>query len=120
MLRLILATIIVSAAVSEAAPKIVLQGFKGKTAALAKLQVKKKLCSQYRCVTPKKGKIISVDAIVYGEVVRGKLDLSVYTEETGPDVREQFVLSKKGRLKGSQILAAAAAVDEAVKVATAE
>lgn len=114
MLRALTVVCVLSAVPALASsPRINLQ-VPGKKATKVRAQLTKKLCRTFTCVTPKKGEPVQVDAVVYGEVSRGKLGLKVFTDPSEPDVSEQYGLAKKGTLKPGQLAAVVAAVSGVV------
>jgi len=112
---LLLTSFLLAVPALASSPRINLQ-VPGKKAAKVRAQLAKKLCREFTCVTPKKGAPVPVDAIVYGEVSRGKLGLKVFTDPSSPDVSEQYGLAKKGTLAPKQLDEVVAAVSTVVAV----
>jgi hypothetical protein len=102
-----------SAALGKGRINLQLEG--GKGSAKVKAQLKQKLCKAYQCVRPTRGKTVPVDAVVYGAVNDGQLELKVFTDPSAPDVDEQYALAKKGTLAPRQLLAVVAALDGVLK-----
>jgi hypothetical protein len=100
--------------------RISLQGFEGKGATRVRKQMKKKLCTTYRCVERKPGKSVEVDAVVYGAVAKGRLQLTVATDPGEPSARHEVSLNKNGTLRPAQVQTALAAVDSALTASVAE
>lgn len=95
-------------------------GFTGPKASKVKLQVSKKLCASYTCVTPKKGAKLAVDAVVTGEVNKHSVELKVYTDPDSEPVSRFLTLGPGAKLSKKELVEAPSAVKEALKSAEAD
>ncbi len=93
MSRLLTLAIFLAAATAIAKPRIAVMPFTGPKASKVKLQVSKKLCAKFTCITPKRGSPASVDAVVVGKVTRKEVELKVYVDE---DIEPYTVSLKVG------------------------
>ena len=115
MSRLLTLIVVLAATGAIAKPRIAVVGFTGPKAAKVKLQVSKKLCATYTCVTPKKGSKLAVDAVVTGEVNKHSVELKVYTDPDSEPVSRFLTLGPGAKLAKKELLEAPAAVKEALK-----
>jgi hypothetical protein len=109
MSRLLTLAILLAAATAIAKPRIAVMPFTGPKASKVKLQVTKKLCAKYTCITPKKGTPASVDAVVVGTVTKKDVELKVYIDEDTEPVTLSLKLGAGGKIN-PRILAKAPSV----------
>jgi hypothetical protein len=120
MSRLLTLVIVLAATAAVAKPRIAVMPFSGPKAAKVKVQVQKKLCVQFTCVTPKKGTHLQVDAVVTGEVNKHSVELKVYTDPDSEPVSRFLTLGPGAKLGKKDLVEAPAAVKEALKSAATE
>ena len=111
MSRLLTLAIVLAATCAIAKPRIAVMKFTGPKASMVKLQVTKKLCAKFTCVTPKKGSPPSVDAVVVGTVTKKEVELKVYIDED----TEPAIFSLKVGVGGKMSLKVLALVLSVVK-----
>ena len=120
MSRLLTLIIVLAASGAIAKPRIAVMGFTGPKASKVKVQVAKKLCATFTCVTPKKGSKLSVDAVVTGEVNKHSVELKVYTDPDTEPVSRFLTLGPGAKLSKKELVEAPSAVKEALKSAESE
>ena len=74
----------------------------------------KKLCSAFKCIKPKKGEQLSVDAVVTGEVSKKSVELKVYTDEETEPVSKTIALGAGAKIAKKALAQAPKAVKEAL------
>ncbi|GEM_PF-3204222 len=114
MSRILTLVVLLSASAALAKPRIALMPFKGPLASKVKLQVSKKLCARYTCVTPKKGTPASVDAVVVGTTTKKDVELKVYVDEDTEPVSLSLKLGAGGKLSPKVLALAPGAVKDAL------
>ncbi len=120
MSRLLTLSILLAASVALARPRIAVMPFTGPKASKVKLQVSKKLCAKFTCITPKKGSPASVDAVVVGTVTKKEVELKVYIDEDTEPVTLSLKLGAGGKMSPKVLAQAPAAVKDALKSAGEE
>lgn len=115
MSRLLTLAIVLAAATAIAKPRIAVMPFTGPKASKVKVQVAKKLCAKFTCITPKKGSPTSVDAVVVGSVTKKELELKVYIDEDSEPISVSLKFGPDGKLTKKALAQAPAAVKDALK-----
>ena len=115
MSRLLTLIVVLAATGAIAKPRIAVMGFTGPKASKVKVQVSKKLCATFTCVSPKKGSKLAVDAVVTGEVNKHSVELKVYTDPDADPVSRFLTLGPGAKLSKTELVEAPAAVKEALK-----
>ena len=114
MSRFLTIALVLSASVALAKPRIAVMPFTGPKASKVKLQVAKKLCARFTCVTPKKGHPTSVDAVVTGEVSKKEVELKVYIDEETAPTTVYMKVGAGGKMAAKVLAQAPAAVKDAL------
>ena len=120
MSRLLTLIIVLAATGAIAKPRIAVMGFTGPKASKVKVQVAKKLCAAFTCVTPRKGAKLAVDAVVTGEVNKHSVELKVYTDPDSEPVSRFLTLGPGAKLSKKELVEAPMAVKEALKNADSD
>ncbi len=115
MSRLLTLVVLFAAATAVAKPRIAVMAFTGPKAVKVKLQVSKKLCAKYTCITPKKGSPPSVDAVVVGTVTAKEVELSVYIDEDTEPVTLSLKVGAGGKMSPRVLAQAPSVVKDALK-----
>lgn len=116
MSRILTLAVLLSAATVFAKPRIALMPFTGPQASKVKMQVSKKLCAKYTCVTPKKGSNpASVDAVVVGTVTKKDVELKVYVDEDTEPMTLSLKLGAGGKMSAKVLAKAPSVVKDALK-----
>ena len=89
----------------------------GPQASKVKLQVAKKLCAKFTCITPKKGSPASVDAVVVGTVTKKEVELKVYVDEDTEPITVSLKVGAGGKMSPKALAQAPSAVKDALKSA---
>ena len=120
MSRLLTLVVLLAASAAIAKPRIAVMAFKGPQASKVKLQVSKKLCAKFTCITPRKGSPASVDAVVVGTVTKKELELKVYIDEDTEPVTLSLKVGAGGKMSPKALAQAPSAVKDALKSADEE
>lgn len=115
MSRLLTLAVLLLAATAIAKPRIAVMPFTGPKASKVKLQVSKKLCAKYTCVTPKKGTPASVDAVVVGTVTKKDVELKVYIDEDTEPVTLSLKVGAGGKMSPKMLAKAPSVVKDALQ-----
>lgn len=115
MSRLLTLAVLLAAATAIAKPRIAVMPFTGPKASKVKLQVAKKLCAKFTCITPKKGSNAAVDAVVVGTVTKKEVELKVYIDEETEPVSLSLKVGAGGKLSKKALAQAPSVVDDALK-----
>ena len=115
MSRLLTLAVLLLAATAIAKPRIAVMPFTGPKASKVKLQVSKKLCAKYTCVTPKKGTPASVDAVVVGTVTKKDVELKVYIDEDTEPVTLSLKVGAGGKMSPKMLAKAPSVVKDALR-----
>ena len=115
MSRILTLAVLLAAATAIAKPRIAVMPFTGPKASKVKLQVSKKLCAKYTCVTPKKGTPASVDAVVVGTVTKKDVELKVYIDEDTEPVTLSLKVGAGGKMSAKVLAHAPSVVKDALK-----
>ena len=117
MSRVLTLAVLLAAATALAKPRIAVMPFTGPKASKVKLQVAKKLCAKFTCVTPKKGSPASVDAVVVGTVTRKEVELKAYIDQDSEPVTLSLKVGASGKLSPKALAQAPSVVTDALKAA---
>lgn len=115
MSRILTLAVLLAAATAIAKPRIAVMPFTGPKASKVKLQVAKKLCAKFTCITPKKGSPASVDAVVVGTVTKKEVELKVYIDEDTEPVSLSLKVGAGGKLSKKALALAPSVVKDALK-----
>ena len=114
MSRLLTLALVLAAATALAKPRIAVMPFTGPKASKVKLQVSKKLCAKFTCITPKKGSPPSVDAVVVGTVTKKEVELKVYVDEDTEPATLSLKLGAGGKISPKVLARAPSVVKDAL------
>lgn len=120
MSRVLTFAILLAAATAIAKPRIAVLPFSGPKANKVKLQISKKLCARFTCITPQKGSSKKVDAVVVGTVTKKDLQLKIYLDEDAAPVTVSMKVGPGGKLNAKALARAPSVVKKAIKSAQEE